>query len=647
MDERRRIGARWIALLLAVLVIGCPGRTKRKVGPDLSVPTNGDQQALRRFEETRARFKGGGEVADPKQKGQAAAEFEAIARDYPQDPIAPHARLYAGISALDAGQPERAVENLEELLEDESAGSGVKTRGQLFYGIALQAVGRTKDALHALAEGSEALDPDNRDERASYHAAFAEAASQAGRGPEAIAHYDAWYAAGRASERAYALARIRALTDLLDEPSVVRAYERLESKGGPGAAMVGVRLAAQLEATGEAERGGQVRGEIKGALEQLGLATGAGGGGAAGNPDRVGAILSLSGKRNQLGDRSMRGLALVSGSFEDGEAGAGIQMPRPFTLSVRDDASQAAAAEAAMDALAAEGVIAVVGPDDKGAVERVAARARDLGVPMISLHPAAELLVGTSSPVVFHGVHSAEQRARALARRALSAGTRDFAIFAPDNGYGRQVGGAFANEVTGGGGTVVVQGKYPAGATSFATEIRQLRKPFEALFVPDSARALELIAPALAAANLMARPPGSGKTKVGRPIWLLSTADQLTPHFLTSAGRYSFGALLAPGFYADRTDARIAEFTAMYERAFGRAPTALDAYAFDAAWVVRAAVDSGARTRRDVASTLAAGKLDGLTGAITFDSSHRRKDDGVLFEVVETRPEQYELRARR
>src|SRR5689334_1952613 len=51
VDERRRIGARWIALLLAVLVIGCPGRTKRKVGPDLSVPTNGDQQALRRFEE--------------------------------------------------------------------------------------------------------------------------------------------------------------------------------------------------------------------------------------------------------------------------------------------------------------------------------------------------------------------------------------------------------------------------------------------------------------------------------------------------------------------------------------------------------------------------------------------------------------------
>ena len=29
--------------------------------------------------------------------------------------------------------------------------------------------------------------------------------------------------------------------------------------------------------------------------------------------------------------------------------------------------------------------------------------------------------------------------------------------------------------------------------------------------------------------------------------------------------------MLAPGFYPDRTDSRIAEFTALYERSFGRA----------------------------------------------------------------------------
>ena len=150
----------------------------------------------------------------------------------------------------------------------------------------------------------------------------------------------------------------------------------------------------------------------------------------------------------------------------------------------------------------------------------------------------------------------------------------------------------------------------------------------------------------VAAGNLNARPHGE-KSKQGRSIWLLSTADLVGPHFLQSAGRYSWGALLAPGFYADRTDSRIAEFTALYEASFGRAPTALDAYAFDAAWLIRSAVDSGARSRRDVASALATTKLVGLTGPIAFDSGHRRRDDGIVYEVVQVRNDQYELKARR
>ena len=116
---------------------------------------------------------------------------------------------------------------------------------------------------------------------------------------------------------------------------------------------------------------------------------------------------------------------------------------------------------------------------------------------------------------------------------------------------------------------------------------------------------------------------------------------------MQSAGRYSWGAMLAPGFYADRTDGRIAEFTALYEKSFGRSPTALDAYAFDAAWLIRAAVDTGARNRRDVASALAITKLVGLTGPVAFDSGHRRRDDGILYEMVQVRSDQYELKARR
>ena len=633
------------ALAAAAVLTACPGRTKRNVGVNMPVPTDGDQQALRRFEDTRTRFL---RDAGPQRSASTTSEFEAIARDFPDDPIAPHALLFAGMAALGAGLYDRAADNLEEIVRDTEVDAGVRARGRLFYGITLGYQGKHKRAVKELAEARDALDGENRDERAAYFAAWAESNAATGRQGAAITGYDAWYGVGRAAERAYALSRIRALVEQLDETAVQRVYGQLESREGPAAVLVGTRLAAQLDARGDRDRAEQVRSEVKGARDQLGLGGGiAAGEGAGGDPGRLGAILSLSGKRNRLGDFAMRGLALASSAFEEREPGAGrLGFPRPFQLMVRDDASQAQGAAAAVDALVQSGAIAVVGPDDGRSVERAARRAAELGVPLVSLHPAAELLEGIDSPFVFHAVHSAEQRARALARHALAAGVRDFAIFAPDNGYGRKVGDAFHQAALRGGGQVVVEERYPAGATSFASQVGRLKKPFQALFVPDRARTLELIAPALAAANLTARPPGQ-KIKHGRAIWLLSTADVLVPRFLRSAGRYSAGAVLAPGFFADRTDPRISEFVAQYERSFGRVPTALDAYAFDGAWAVRAAVERGAQSRREVADALATGAIDGLTGKVSFDSTHRRRDDGILFEVVEVRPDQFELRAHR
>lgn len=631
--------------IAAALLSACPGRTKRNVGMNMPVPTDGDQKALRRFEETRARFL---RDAGPEQAAATTGKFEAIARDFPDDPIAPHALLFAGMSALGAGQYDRAAENLQEVVRDDGAAPAVRLRGRLFYGVVLSYQGRDKQALAALAEGREALDGDNKDEVAAYQAALAESSASTGRIGEAIAAYDAWYPVGRASERAYAVARIRSLVEQLDEGAVRRVYGQLESKEGPAAAVVGTRLAAQLEARGDRDQAESVRSDIKDARERVGMGDGGRvGDGSGGDAGRVGAVLSLSGKRNRLGDFAMRGLTLAASAFEERDPSAArLGFPRPFQLIVRDDASQAQSAAAGIDSLAADGVIAVVGPDDGRSVERAARRAGELGVPLISLHPAAELLEGVDSPFVFHAVHSAEQRARALARAALGAGVRDFAIFAPDNGYGRKVGDAFRQIIERNGGQVVMEERYPAGATSFQGQVGKLKKPFQALFVPDRARTLELIAPALAAANLIARPPGQ-KSKRGRSFWLLSTADVLEPRFLRSAGRYAAGAVLAPGFYADRTDPRIGEFVAEYERAFGRMPTALDAYAFDGAWAVRAAVEHGAQNRRDVASALATQSVDGLTGKVAFDSSHRRRDDGLLYEVVEVRPDQFELHAKR
>src|SRR5204862_819107 len=106
---------------------------------------------------------------------------------------------------------------------------------------------------------------------------------------------------------------------------------------------------------------------------------------------------------------------------------------------------------------------------------------------------------------------------------------------------------------------------YPPGANAFTAQVAELKRAsFEAIFIPDEARRLELIAPALAAADLW--PAAWGATLAGprppgqRSVLLLSTAVGVGPALLKNAGRYVQGALLAPGFYADHQDARAGTF---------------------------------------------------------------------------------------
>jgi ABC-type branched-subunit amino acid transport system substrate-binding protein len=265
-------------------------------------------------------------------------------------------------------------------------------------------------------------------------------------------------------------------------------------------------------------------------------------------------------------------------------------------------------------------------------VDAAAARAEELGLPLVSLNPRADERP-TAGRHVFHAMHSAEQRARILARRAKAAGLDRFAILAPDSGYGKAVAGAFAEQVGAQGGTVVVRVDYARDAKSFAKEVKKLDGKWQAVFVPEQADRLELIAPALAAAGLVPRPPGGkvGK-KQGRAIVLLSTAEGMGADYVRDAGRHSVGALLAPGFYPDAGDPTIGAFVERYQAAHGRLPEVVDAYAHDAALAIAVAAGREA-SRSAVTRYLEAVEVEGATGTVKFGKDHRRSDDGVVFTV--------------
>ncbi len=667
-----------MAMALLLTVAGCPKRTRQTLVPpqpppstidlDDQVPSTGDMSARARFQQAQTQF-----ALDSQ---RAESEFAAIAREFPLDPVAPYALLYAGVSALQRQSYDAAVAHLSGIATSATADAEVRGRGSLFLGIAEGYRRRHERALDYLRAGQPAIRNDG--ERAAWLAAMAEALRHSASPLEAVGYYDTWYPLASAVERAHIVRMLSDLAVVGSNIEVRRHYEALADKGGPAAAVLGWRVAEDWQAEGRADLAREVRNDISASRRALGLDRGAelgpdgtvgidGADGTTGNGDmsvgtgavsgagqRLGALLPLSGRRARTGDLAMRGLSLAAGTFAaDGNSGSGA--PAGFDLTLRDSASGQNSAEDAVEALASEGVVAVVGPIDSQTAAKASGRAHGLRLPILLLDPRPERGqvdgVSGNSPYVFYMLQSAETRARALALHSVERGVRRFAVMRPSGGYGRVVGAAFAAEVAALGGTIVGEAIYQRNSTSFGDVIATLPGDFEALFIPDRGDQLALIAPALAAADLVAQPrsakPRTRQPKVGRGFLLLSTAEFLAPSYVRGAARYSLGGILAPGFYPDALDPRIGDFVTRYERAYGKPPTPLDAYAYDAALLIADAITSGRGSRAAISAYLAEAEILGVTGTVAFDDSRRRRDRGLLYQVVQTEDGAYAIRAMR
>ncbi len=397
-------------------------------------------------------------------------------------------------------------------------------------------------------------------------------------------------------------------------------------------ALLGPAAAAALRARGDNSGAGEIDSESESARKATGIESAADRGGSSGDPSRVGLELALSGKFQPVGEAALRAAMLATGA----PATPSLQ------LLVRDAAGDAERAGRGIAELARGqsviGIVAAVNPKlfQGEAGTAALAPAADEGVPTLMLDDAAP---GATSPS-FQLVHSAAARASALAQAALGLGARDFAVVGPDSAAGTALRRAFKTAVTAGGGRVGADVSYPPGSTSFGSAVAAIKKANpQVLFVADGSDRLELIAPALAAADLWAAPWGAPKPAAvpGKPksrnVLLLSTAADLSPRLLQSAGRYVQGALLAPGFYAGAADPRAAAFVQSYRTAYGQEPHATEAYAFDGVNAIRAAVAGGAHTRGELSRALAAGTFDGLTGALRFGPDHGRADPPRVYVI--------------
>lgn len=610
---------------VATLLTGCPHSSGQQ---DLgSLPSLTSDDPVAEADLRRAR-----EAAEAGRSADAEREFRAFLEAHPADPLVPVARLGLGRVRLAAGDLEGALAQFDQVAE--STDPAAREAGRFYQGVALHLAGRHAEALERLRPlAGRTTDPA---ETVLLLRTLSSAAAATGDTLLALEALDQLVGAEAAGEEAReeARRRLRELTQEAAPDDVARAYAELP-RGGAAWPIVAVRAIRLAFDAGDMARVSEMVADLRARdvpmddeLAELAVRAERT---ERADPRVIGAILPLTGRGREVGQRAMRGLMLAAGNPADGPPD-----PNAPQLVLRDDAGNPErAAQAVEDLVSEHRAIAIVGPLEGAAARAAAQRAQDLGVPLLALVP--DPTVVADRPLVFRLFPAPDEEARALVAAARARGASRFAVLAPEHAYGRAMTEAYARAVTAAGGELVARETYPAGATAFGEAIGRLeRARFDALLVPDASRQVLLIAPALAAAGIWSTRAGTPAPRGGRAITLLAPSVAVDARLTASASRYLQGALFAAPFHAPTAAGPGASFADRFRDRFGSAPDTFAAYGYDAFRLVRGAVEAGETTRGGVARWLGRGERAVTVGASGGLGADRGPLQGArLLEVVD------------
>ena len=216
----------------------------------------------------------------------------------------------------------------------------------------------------------------------------------------------------------------------------------------------------------------------------------------------------------------------------------------------------------------------------------------------------------------------------------------------PENEFGTEFAQHFIHTLEGTDAQVLYQRHYAPGSTDFRAALEPMAPPeieadppaelipaeepvqedvepeveFEALFIPDYAETVALIAPQLAFMGI------EGVQLLGINGWKSQT-------LLQRAGRYVRGAVISDGFDPDSSNIFVQKFVAAYRRQYSEAPTILAAQAYDGANLLFQVLEnSHIKDRNGLRQGLQ--QVDysmGVSGLRGFDSDGEAVRDMLLF----------------
>jgi ABC-type branched-subunit amino acid transport system substrate-binding protein len=345
-------------------------------------------------------------------------------------------------------------------------------------------------------------------------------------------------------------------------------------------------------------------------------------------------VLPVTGKNSLVAQKTLRGLQLGLGLY--GEE------PSDFRLAVGDSEGRPEKAKSVTQSLIEnDGSIAIVGSILSKNALAVAEAARDLGTPSISLSQRQG--VTQVSPLSFRNTLTSEIQVKTLVKVAMKdKGLKRFAILFPNDPYGVEMANLFWDEVLARGGTITGAQAYSPDETDFKVSIQKLTglndasarteeykarlrevkankkdtstrergedilppvTDFEALFIPDSVKALGQISAMLAFSGVR------NVHLLGPNLWNQPT--------LARRVNQSFNPVLFVDFPPLDSAANETEFTRLYKKQFSEPPGLFEIQGYEAGLLLRTLIMSGAADRQALASALAETKtFPGAQGPI-------------------------------
>lgn len=381
------------------------------------------------------------------------------------------------------------------------------------------------------------------------------------------------------------------------------------------------------------------------------------------NAKSIGVILPLSGKNKTIGERLLRSIQMGLGVDKN---------PEHYQLTVIDSQGAPELAAQAVDKLVVENeVIAIIGGVLSREAQALAERAQSYGVPTITLTQKAGITdIGSS---IYRQALTSELQVRELVRYAMQElDVKKFAVIYPNDAYGIEFANIFWDEVLARGGEINAAQVYApeeknfnphvkrmigtfyegARGEEFAARKKELEKTkkvanekqkkssrdkvededllqpmvdFDAVFIPDTGRALSQIASFFSYNNV------KDLKFIGPNIWN-------TPEITRRSASASAELIYVDALNVNDDSFKSSRFFNDYKMAYNEEPALLEVQAFEASSILRSSLSRRAYNRETLIRSLnELENFEGVTGPLSMSARREIIKPLKIFSLINGR----------